>query len=139
MDPDVRITDRLPTLKVRRRELGDAELRDNGGNLWNRGAQRCERDRVFSRFAALNPSDALVAMRCRQVVFVRGQSVAMLRMIVIRVNVRMQQRPRARGRHQRRNEEERQDAPHNEESMGQPAGGQNVARPREAMAASMSC
>ena len=39
MDPDVRIANRLPTLKVRRRESGDAEFGDRDRNAQNRGAQ----------------------------------------------------------------------------------------------------
>ena len=80
---------------------------------------------MYSWVAPLDTSDASVGMRWRQLVLVRGRSVVMLRMIVIRVDVRVQQRPPARGRHQRRNEEERQDALHNDESMRLPEGGQN--------------
>jgi hypothetical protein len=74
---------------------------------------------VFRRIASLYTSDAVIGMRWRQVVFVRGQSVVMLGMIVISVVVRVQQRPYARGRNERRNEQQRQDALHNDESMGQ--------------------
>lgn len=53
---------------------------------------------MFRRIASLYPSDAVIGMRWRTMVFVRGQSVVMLGMIVIGVVVGVQQRPYARGR-----------------------------------------
>jgi hypothetical protein len=71
---------------------------------------------VLSRVAALDTRDPLIVTcrgeRRRQVMIVRSRAVMVVGMIVIRVGVRMQQRPHARGHQQRRNEEERQDARH---------------------------
>lgn len=71
---------------------------------------------MLARVAPLDTSDPFIAMRFgmrwREVVLVRGQSVVMLRMIVVRIDVRMQLRPHACGGNQRRNEEQRQDALH---------------------------
>lgn len=66
-------------------------------------------------------------MHRRPVVLVRGQAVVVLGMIVVRVDVRVQLRPHARGRNQRRNKEERQDALHIDESKRHRDRGQNAA------------
>ncbi|HSC29824.1 MAG TPA: hypothetical protein VLD67_21275 [Vicinamibacterales bacterium] len=90
MDPDVQTAGLLAPPKIDRRECGHAEFGDDGRPLRNRRAQERDRDRVSRRIAPLDTSDAVITMRCRQVVLVRGRPVVMLGMIVIRVGVRVQ-------------------------------------------------
>jgi hypothetical protein len=67
---------------------------------------------VLSRIAALEMSDSIVAMASGRVVLMSGEPVVVLRVIVIVVGVRVQQRGHARGRNQGRDEQQRQGAVH---------------------------
>jgi hypothetical protein len=141
MDAHVRMADRLPTLKIRAGEGIDAMSSHDEG--WSRrcGAQRRERNRVRSRIACLEASERIIvmiwAMRRRRVVLVHGQAVVVLGMIVVRVDVRVQQRPHMSGRNQGRDEQQRQEAVHDDESTRQRGAGQNAAPPHRRMPGSV--
>lgn len=77
----------------------------------------CGRDRVLSRIAALQVSRSVVRMRWLRVVLMSGKPVMVLRMIVIRVVVGVQQGHRAGRRNQCRNEQQCEGAMHNDESI----------------------
>jgi hypothetical protein len=78
---------------------------------WTRTDER-ERYRVLSRIAALQVGSSVVRMRRLRVVLVGGKPVVVLRMIVIVVDVRVQQRRHAGRRNQRRGKQQRQHAMH---------------------------
>ena len=77
---------------------------------------------MLSGIAAFQMRRAVFAVRDDTVMLVSRETVVVLRMIVVVVEVSVQQGQRGRRRDQRGNEQQRQRAVHNDESMrrGQP-------------------
>lgn len=76
------------------------------------GGDECMENRVVSGVAALQTSRSVVRTVCRRMVPVHRQPMVVLRMIVIAVCVRVQQRRQSGRRNQRRDEQQRQGAVH---------------------------
>ena len=95
-------------LYLRTWRCGEGELRVKGMSLRRCCTGESERNPVLSRIAALQMGHIVVGMAGRGVVLMSREPVAMLRMIVIAVDVRVQQRRHAGRRHQRRDEQQRQ-------------------------------
>lgn len=82
------------------------------------GADERERHEVLSRVALFDVRRVVIRMASRHVVLVRREAVLVLGMIVIVVGVRVERGYGPRRCHQGRHEQQRQDAVHEDESMG---------------------
>jgi hypothetical protein len=84
-----------------------------------RSAAHCDRHRMEPGLAGFKVyrTILLIVMRCGSMMLVRGQSVVVLRMVVIRVQVDVQRRDLAGGRGQDQSEEERDRTVHKTECM----------------------
>ena len=89
-----------------------SEFRVNRVHLWRRGAHEREGHDVLSRIAALQTKRSVIGVVRRRGVLVGRQPMAMLRVIVAVVGVRVEQDRHARRREQRRDEQQRQGADH---------------------------
>lgn len=67
--------------------------------------------------ARLETDRVVIRMRLNGVVYVRGEPVVVLWMVVVRVGMRMQRRCRADGRCQGHSEQDRCQTPHGPECM----------------------
>lgn len=105
MNPDVRRAHVARDADVGPGRRRGREFRVRGVRLQRRGANECVRNRVLSRIAVLETSRSVVSCARDELVAVSRESVVMLRMIVIAVGVRMQQRRPAGRRDQRRDEQ----------------------------------
>lgn len=77
-----------------------------------------ERNRVVSWIAVLEMRTSIVGVMAYLVMLMHGQSVVVLRMTVIAVEVCVQRRHDPGRRYQSENQQQRQDAVHNDQSMG---------------------
>ena len=112
MNTDVCVSNAALDAHLHAGRCGKRELRVNGVHLRWRGAHERERHDVLSGIAPLQTRRPVVGMARRSVVLVGGQPVVMFGVFVFLVGVRVQHRREARGRHQRRNEQQRQGAVH---------------------------
>jgi len=80
----------------RRGQPGKAEVCEDDSDLRNRCRDRRDRNRVLSGVAPLEVSAAVVRVRRRCVVLVSSEAVMVLGVIVLRVVVGVQDRPRAK-------------------------------------------
>jgi hypothetical protein len=116
VNTDIRVANRQEGSKTGRGQGGYVKQRDDDVHLRNRNAERREPNNVLPGIAPFQMSAVVVWMGAHFVVFVCGQAVMMLRMIVIRIRVGVEQGPCAGDRNQRRYEQQRQDAVHDYES-----------------------
>jgi hypothetical protein len=112
VNADVRHRDGVITWRLR----SDGDRDDNRGSVHGRVRRRAtgehRRQHVLPGLAGFD-MNALLAVVRRRVVFVeQGRPVVVLGMIVVAVVVNVQHGPRARGCHQRRNEQQGDSAVH---------------------------
>ena len=112
MNTDICVSHRVFDDELRAGRSADGELSVGRVHLRWCGRDECVRHRVLSRIAALEMSDAVLRMARRRGVLMRGKTVVVLRVIVIAVGVRVQQRRQTDRRNQRRDEQQREDAVH---------------------------
>lgn len=112
MNAEVRISNSPGDLQLWNQRSRRRVLRVNAVHLWWTRTHERERYRVLSRIAALQVSRSVVRMRRPRVVLVGGRPVVVLRMIVIVVGVRVEQRRHAGRHNQRRDEQQHQSAVH---------------------------
>ena len=112
MHPDVRVANAALDLYLRTGCCGERELRVSRVHPGRCSANECVRNCVRTRIAALQTSHSVVRMSRWRVVLMRRKAVVVLRVIVLAVGVRVQQRGETGRRNQRRDEQQRQDAVH---------------------------
>ena len=112
MNPDIRVSHAALDLNLATARYRDGELRMDGVHLrWRRTHER-DRHGVLSRIAALQMSHSVVGIARWRVVRMSREPMMVLRMVVILVGVRVQQRRHAERRNQRRDEQQRCNAVH---------------------------
>ena len=110
---------------------GERELRVSSVQLRRRRADERERNRVPSRIAALQVGTSAVGVSGQLLMAMGCQPVMMFRMIVVVVHVNMQRGHDAGRRYQSREEQQREDAVHSDESMKRRGTGQRPGAPGE--------
>lgn len=106
MDANVRRLRQGPDLDCRRQRSWNTDVGVEGAHLRRSCADEPQRYDVLRWIAALHMGRTFLGMRGDAVRFVSCQAVVVLRMVVIVVEMRVQERERALRGSQRRNEQE---------------------------------
>jgi len=118
VNPNICVLDCELDLGLRRECSWKVEVGVEGVHLWRRCTDEREGYDVLSGIAAFQVRRAVLMVPGDTVMFVSPKPVVVFRMIVVVVDVSVQQGQCARSGDQRRNEQQRQRAVHNDESMG---------------------